>query len=175
MEKANPVVLSVMHSHMVSEVFLGWMKSSMPSLRYMETVVNDGACGRASMQWQTLEDWVVRNLDIIRQTSLVGLCISYTGAGSTSTISAQHRNRIIHIARLLTWTISTLRYIDVGRRVEAGRGQGDVRREGMDSHDVREKGTKYSPNISLRYLYGIFRLRVALLNWRNLLKYFMRL
>ncbi|TBU27391.1 hypothetical protein BD311DRAFT_384191 [Dichomitus squalens] len=111
------------------------MKSSMPSLRYMEMVVNDGACGRASMQWQTFEDWVVRvlarsdplacgeltsrsvkvrNLEIMRQTSLVGLCISYTGAGSTSTISVQHRNRIIHIARLLTRTISTLQYIGVG-------------------------------------------------------------
>ena len=60
MEKTNPVVLSVTMSHTVSETFLGRMKSSMPSLRYLELVVNDGACGRASMQWQTFEDWVVR-------------------------------------------------------------------------------------------------------------------
>ena len=50
----------------------------------------------------------------MRQTSLVGLCISYAGAGSTSTISAQQRGRIIHIARLLTRTVGTLQYIGVG-------------------------------------------------------------
>ncbi|EJF57415.1 hypothetical protein DICSQDRAFT_173966 [Dichomitus squalens LYAD-421 SS1] len=51
MEKTKPLVLSVTLSHTVLEVFLGRMKSSMLLLRSMEMVVNNRACGRASMQW----------------------------------------------------------------------------------------------------------------------------
>ncbi|TBU39250.1 hypothetical protein BD309DRAFT_993897 [Dichomitus squalens] len=47
MEKTNLVVLSITLSHIVLEVFLRRMKSSMLSLRYLEMV------------WQTFEDWVV--------------------------------------------------------------------------------------------------------------------
>ena len=67
-----------------------------------------------SRLWLTRRSVKERNLEIMRQTSLVGLCISYAGAGSTSTISAQQRGRIIHIARLLTRTVGTLQYIGVG-------------------------------------------------------------
>ncbi|TBU21508.1 hypothetical protein BD311DRAFT_812246 [Dichomitus squalens] len=56
MKKTNLVMLSVTLSHTVSEVFLGPMKSLILSLRYMEMAVNDGACGHASMQWQTFKD-----------------------------------------------------------------------------------------------------------------------
>ncbi|TBU22288.1 hypothetical protein BD311DRAFT_811636 [Dichomitus squalens] len=42
MENTNPIVLSVTLSHTGSEMFLGWMKSSMLLLWYMEMVVNDG-------------------------------------------------------------------------------------------------------------------------------------
>ena len=50
----------------------------------------------------------------MRQTSLVGLCISYAGAGSTSALSDQHRRRITHMARTLTRSVSTLEYVGVG-------------------------------------------------------------
>ncbi|KAI1798340.1 hypothetical protein LXA43DRAFT_1056511 [Ganoderma leucocontextum] len=114
MERTNPVVLSVTMSCTVSETILERMKTAMPSLRYMQLVVSDAIYGRASMQWQTFQDWVERNLEIMRQTSLVGLCISYAGAGSTSAISDQQRRRITHMARLLTRTIKTLEYVGVG-------------------------------------------------------------
>ncbi|TBU38571.1 hypothetical protein BD309DRAFT_1083963 [Dichomitus squalens] len=87
MEKTSSVVPSVTLSHTLSEVSLGRMKSSMPSLPYMEIVVNDRACGRAGVQWQTFEDCVVQNPEIMPQTSLVGLCISgrFIGVYGTDT------------------------------------------------------------------------------------------
>lgn len=58
-EKTHPVVLACTMSHTVSDSMLERMKSLMPSLRYMELILNDGV-GRSSMQMQTFEDWVVR-------------------------------------------------------------------------------------------------------------------
>ena len=60
MERTNPVVLCVTMSYMVSDTIMERMKTAMPSLRYMELVVSDANCGRASMQWQTFQEWVVR-------------------------------------------------------------------------------------------------------------------
>ena len=61
MEKTNPVVLSCTISNSVTETMLERMKSSMPSLRYLELIVNDGS-GRPNMQWPAFQDWVVRVL-----------------------------------------------------------------------------------------------------------------
>ena len=62
MERTNPVVLCVTISHTVSETIMERMKTAMPSLRYVELVVSDTMCGRASMQWQAFYNWVVRAL-----------------------------------------------------------------------------------------------------------------
>ena len=50
----------------------------------------------------------------MRTTSIVGLCIAYAGAGSTSSIPDAQRRRITNMARKLTRTIKTLQYIGVG-------------------------------------------------------------
>lgn len=50
----------------------------------------------------------------MRQTSLVGLCISYAGAGSTSALSDQQRRRITLMAHRLTTSVESLEYVGVG-------------------------------------------------------------
>ncbi|KAI0708113.1 hypothetical protein C8T65DRAFT_576399 [Cerioporus squamosus] len=58
MEKTNPVVLSCTVAHTLSKTMLERMKTSMPSLRYLELILNSGS--RASMEWHAFQEWVVR-------------------------------------------------------------------------------------------------------------------
>lgn len=60
MEKTNPVALSCTIAHTVPATMLERMRTSMPSLQYLELILNSG--GRASMEWQAFQDWVVRVL-----------------------------------------------------------------------------------------------------------------
>ncbi|KAI0746626.1 hypothetical protein C8Q80DRAFT_1271491 [Daedaleopsis nitida] len=113
MEKTNPVVLSCTISHKVPETMLERMKGCMPSLRYMELIVNDSG-SRSTINWQSFQDWVERNLEIMRTTSIVGLCIAFAGP-SMSPANGDARRRITNIARMLTRTIKTLEYVGVGQ------------------------------------------------------------
>ena len=59
MERTNPVVLSCTVSDAASGMLLERMKSSMPSLRYLELVYTDGPCSRGGMEWRRFQEWTV--------------------------------------------------------------------------------------------------------------------
>ncbi|CDO77534.1 hypothetical protein BN946_scf184912.g33 [Trametes cinnabarina] len=120
-ERTNPVVLSCTVSDSTSGIMLERMKSSMPSLRYLELVYTDGPCGRCGVQWNTFQEWTERNVEILRTTSLVGLCVGYAGAVDTSSSSSTRRRRCLYLARTLAKRVKSLKYIGVGSQdAEAG-------------------------------------------------------
>ncbi|KAI8986823.1 hypothetical protein BD414DRAFT_487143 [Trametes punicea] len=121
MERTNPVVLSCTISDTASGTMLERMKSSMPSLRYLELVYTDGPCGRCGVQWQAFQNWTERYVDILRTTSLVGLCVGYAGAADPSSASETRRRRTHALARTLAKRVKSLQYIGIGTQdAEAG-------------------------------------------------------
>lgn len=56
----------------------------------------------------------------MRSTSIVGLCIAYSGAAGSSnpddaSVADANRRRLTHVARVLARAVPTLAYIAVGR------------------------------------------------------------
>ncbi|KAI0360812.1 hypothetical protein OH77DRAFT_726864 [Trametes cingulata] len=114
MERANPVVLSCTLSDAVPVTMLERMKSSMPSLRYLELLYTDGPCGRYAVQWHGFEDWARRNIDILRTTAIVGLLIGYGGVGESSSDVQSRKGRYLSLALMLAAGIRSLQYVGVG-------------------------------------------------------------
>ncbi|OJT11501.1 hypothetical protein TRAPUB_11973 [Trametes pubescens] len=119
MEHANPVVLSITVSEAVPLTMLERMKGAMPSLRYLELVYTD-ACGRTGVRWPAFQEWVGRNLYILRTTAIVGLCIGYTGADDSASDPEMRAARYLSLARTLTRNIKSLQYVGVGLQDDTG-------------------------------------------------------
>ncbi|KAH9849638.1 hypothetical protein C2E23DRAFT_888121 [Lenzites betulinus] len=113
MERANPVVLSCTVSDAVPLTMLERMKGAMPSMRYLELVYTD-AYGRAGVHWSAFREWAERNIYILRTTAISGLCIAYTGADDSSSVSETRQERYLSLARTLAKEITSLQYVAVG-------------------------------------------------------------
>ncbi|KAI0674182.1 hypothetical protein C8Q78DRAFT_989193 [Trametes maxima] len=113
MERTNPVVLSCTVSDAVPDPMLERMKSSMPSLRYLELVQSS----RLAVPWHAFQAWTERHIDILRTSSIIGLCIAYDSVDSLHDEPAElevRRRRHTLLARTLATRIRSLEYIGVG-------------------------------------------------------------
>ncbi|KAI0646183.1 hypothetical protein C8Q79DRAFT_961367 [Trametes meyenii] len=112
-ERTNPVVLSCTVSDAIPATMLERMKGSMPSLRYLELVQSS----RLAVPWHAFQRWTEHHIDILRTSSIVGLCIAYVGADVLHEEPAEleaRRRRHASLARTLATEIGSLEYIGVG-------------------------------------------------------------